>query len=188
MPNSNLKTEDSIEQMIDNWEKATSDSESMLWALAWRIALIDPEPQRSKIRTTWTEKASTDTAQQTLRKAVNGAAKIIRLNGNKIPNQKVRNRIEKNGASYVGNHASRINADILTSKGSKVMDCLDPAKKKAKSKELIPSDAPTVETVGTLLGQLLVNATDVDPTLLIQNVVTMANNYVATVEAAKAKK
>ena len=188
MPNSNLKTDDSIIQLIANWEKATSDSESLLWDLAWRIAAIDPEPQRSKIRTTWVENASTDTAQDTLRKAVNGAAAIIRLNGNKVPNKAVKARIEKNGATYVGRYSGRLNSDILTAKGSKVTDCLDPAKKKAKSKELIPSDAPTVETVGTLLGQLLVNAIDVDPTLLIQNVVTMANNYVATVEAAKAKK
>lgn len=188
MPKSNLKTEQlSIIEMIKLWESSDSDSRQKLWALGWRIGALDPDKKRSTVRKEWVERAQVGN-QDTLQRVVNGCAAIVRLNGGKLPNVQQRNRIEKNGPSTVGEKAARLNGDILTTKGSNVKDCLDPAKPKSKSTpELISGEAPTVENIGMLLGQCIVAATDSDPVQLCENVITIAMAYVAEVKN-KAKK
>lgn len=183
MPKSNLTTEQlSIMAMIEQWESADSDSRSKLWALAWRIGAIDSDKTRSAVRKEWVGRAKA-VNQPSLAKAVNAAAKIIRLNGNKLPNKNVRTRIEKNAPTVVGQYAGRLNADILSTKGSNVSECIDPAKDRNKSTELVSAEAPTVENIGLLLGKCIVNATDADPEQLCRNVITIAMAYVADVKA-----
>ena len=180
MPKGNLKTDQlSIIEMIVQWESSDSDSRSKLWALGWRIGALDPDKKRSTIRKEWVARAQVGN-QDTLQRVVNGCAAIGRLTGGKLPNVQQRNRIEKNGPSTVGEKSARLNADILTKKGSNVKDCLDPAKKRSKSTpELISGEAPTVENIGMLLGQCIIAATDSDPVQLCENVITIAMAYVA---------
>ena len=186
MPTSKLTTKEGIPELLAKWESAEGNSQELLWALSWRIGGLDPDHQRSKLRRHWVDTAQ-EVNRDTLQKAVNGCAAVVRLNGGRVPTKEVRKRIESHAPTVFGQKAARLNTDILTAKAVNLEDCLNPAKRrKASAPELVSADKVTVPNIGKLLGQLILNATDADVDQLVKNVVHIANSYVAEAKA-KAK-
>ena len=186
MPNSKLTTKEGILALIEKWESSHCNSIELLWDVAWRIGALDPTKKRSAIRSEWVGR-SKEVNRETLQKAVNGCAAVVRLNSGAVPNKTQKARIEKFSPTVFGQKAARLNENILTDKAKNLDNCLNPAKPRpSKVPELIPSDAVTIESVGELLGRLILQSTDVDPNLLVRNVSAVANNYV-TASRAKQK-
>lgn len=183
MPNSKLTTEGGILTLIEEWESSHGNSTELLWKVAWRIGALDPTKKRSALRAEWVGRAK-EVNRETLQKAVNGCAAVVRLNGGNLPNKTQKARIEKHALTVFGQKAARLNENILTEKAKRLDECLNPpAKRRQSVPELIPSEKVTQESVGELLGRLMLQSTDIDPNLLVRNVAQLANNYVATVKA-----